>query len=371
MDHPLPLAASEAAVLTACGAGLIDVAVAFGSTVTLDIPHLVAARGEILALIGPSGSGKTTALRAVAGFVRPQRGRIFAAGRDVTALPPRARGIGMVVQSYALFPHLSVGDNVAFGLAVRGVPRAERRQRVRECLDLIGMGGFETRLPRTLSGGQQQRVAIARALAIRPPLLLLDEPLSALDAQIRAQMVDEISRLHARLPDTTILYVTHDQAEAMTLAHRIAILNRGRLAGLGSGRALYERPPSRFVAEFLGRANLLPIRCLGWDGARGRLAVACGETRFELATPAPASWPARMLLCLRPHHLVADGGAPNRFEATLRRVHWLGAQQTLAVEFAGTLLAATASASALLPPEGARIALGFAAEDASLVADDA
>ena len=371
MDLSAPLRAENTQELAACGVGLSGVTVAYGSTVTLDIPHLAAARGEILAMIGPSGSGKTTALRAVAGFVRPATGRVFAGGRDVTDLPPRLRGIGMVVQSYALFPHMSVAENVGFGLAVRGVARAERTRRAMECLTLVGMDGFAARMPRALSGGQQQRVAIARALAIRPPLLLLDEPLSALDAQIRAQMVDEIGRLHANLPDTTILYVTHDQSEAMTLAHRIAILKGGRIAGLGTGRALYEHPPNRFVAEFLGRANLLPVRQRGWDAARGRLQLESGDTVFELAAPAPHPGSAPMLLCLRPHHLTPDRGAANRLRGILRQVRWLGVQQALNVEFAGMILAATAPAGAVLPAEGEAITLGFAPGDATLVAEDA
>lgn len=362
-----PQAAGEVA-LAACGAGLSGVTVAYGSSVTLDIPHLAAARGEILALIGPSGSGKTTALRAVAGFVRPRSGRIFAAGRDITDLPPRARGIGMVVQSYALFPHLSVAENVGFGLAVRRVPRPERAKRVAECLAMVGMEGFAARMPRALSGGQAQRVAIARALAIRPPLLLLDEPLSALDAQIRAQMIDEIARLHAALPDTTILYVTHDQTEAMTLAHRIAILRAGRIAGLGAPRALYRHPPNRFVAEFLGRANLLAVTVRG--GAGGRTILDCAGTRLEVAgPPPPAGTP--MLLCLRPHHLAPDAGGVNRLEGILREVRWLGTQQMLRVECGGTVLTASAPAAAALPPEGTTLLLGFAPEDATLLADDA
>ena len=360
--------------LSSCGAGLSGVTVAHNGTVTLDIPQLVVARGEILALIGPSGSGKTTALRAVAGFVRPRTGRVFAAGHDVTDLPPRKRGIGMVVQSYALFPHMTVADNVAFGLSVRGISRDEQRRRVTECLDLVGMGGFERRLPRALSGGQQQRVAIARALAIRPPLLLLDEPLSALDAQIRAQMVEEIGRLHANLPDTTILYVTHDQAEAMTLASRIAVLKGGKIAGLGTARALYERPPSRFVAEFLGRANLIAVSYRGHEAARQRLLLGCGDLEFQLDAPDLRSLPHRMMLCLRPHHLVPEwtleNGRDNRIEGILRSVHWLGAQQALGVEFAGQLLAATAPASAMLPPPGSKIALGFTAADATLLTED-
>jgi 2-aminoethylphosphonate transport system ATP-binding protein len=188
------------------------VTVAYRGTVVLQSFNLEVAPGEILALIGPSGSGKTTALRAVAGFVRPQAGRIRIGGEDVTDVPPYARGLGMVVQNYALFPHMRVDENVAFGLRAQGAARELIAERVRGCLALVGMANFVQRYPRELSGGQQQRVAIARALAIQPRVLLLDEPLSALDAQIRRAMVDELARLHRELPDLTVLYVTHDQS---------------------------------------------------------------------------------------------------------------------------------------------------------------
>ena len=195
---------------------------------TLDV-----AAGEILAMIGPSGSGKTTALRAVAGFVRPLRGASHIGGADVTDLPPYERGLAMVVQNYALFPHMRVADNVAFGLKARGAAKKLIEERVNDALRIVGMQKFLQRYPRELSGGQQQRVAIARALAVRPRVLLLDEPLSALDAQIRRSMVEEIARLHADLPGLTILYVTHDQSEALTLADRIAILKDGSLSAIG------------------------------------------------------------------------------------------------------------------------------------------
>ncbi|MGH8714848.1 MAG: ABC transporter ATP-binding protein, partial [Casimicrobiaceae bacterium] len=190
-----------------------DVTVAYGHTVALADLSLDVDPGEVMALLGPSGSGKTTALRAVAGFVTPTRGRIFLGDADVTLMPPYRRGIGMVVQQYALFPHMRVEQNVAFGLRAGGAPRGEAAERVRECLDLVGMAAYAGRYPQELSGGQQQRVAIARALAIRPKVLLLDEPLSALDAQLRSGMLKEIARLHRELPDVTILYVTHDQIE--------------------------------------------------------------------------------------------------------------------------------------------------------------
>jgi len=204
------------------------VSVAYGGTTVLDSLDLTVEPGEVMALLGPSGSGKTTALRAVAGFVRPASGRVFIGERDVTDLPPYRRGIGMVVQQYALFPHMRVEDNVAFGLKAQRAPKGEIRGRVAEALEMTGMAAYARRYPRELSGGQQQRVALARALAIRPGVLLLDEPLSALDAQLRSGMLAELARLHRELPDVSILYVTHDQVEALTLADRIAVMDKAR-----------------------------------------------------------------------------------------------------------------------------------------------
>ncbi|RSS82862.1 ABC transporter ATP-binding protein, partial [Streptomyces sp. WAC02707] len=253
------------------------VSVAYGSTTVLDSLDLTVEPGEVMALLGPSGSGKTTALRAVAGFVRPVSGRVFIGDRDVTDLPPYRRGIGMVVQQYALFPHLRVDANVAFGLKARKVPKAEIPGRVAEALEMTGMADYARRHPRELSGGQQQRVAIARALAVRPDVLLLDEPLSALDAQLRSGMLAELARLHRELPDVSILYVTHDQVEALTLADRIAVMDRARLRDCGTPQDLYRRPRTEFTASFVGNANLLPVT-VGTDG------VILGGTELKAAT---------------------------------------------------------------------------------------
>ena len=256
------------------------VTVAYRGAIVLKPLTLDVAAGEILAMIGPSGSGKTTALRAVAGFVRPASGRIHIGGADVTDVPPYERGLAMVVQNYALFPHMRVADNVAFGLKARAAPKKLIEERVDDALRIVGMQKFLKRYPRELSGGQQQRVAIARALAVRPRVLLLDEPLSALDAQIRRSMVEEIARLHADLPGLTILYVTHDQSEALTLADRIAILKDGALSAIGRTSDLYRRPPNRFAAEFLGRANLLPVVVEGDVRKEGMVAVRAGDDRL-------------------------------------------------------------------------------------------
>jgi putative spermidine/putrescine transport system ATP-binding protein len=218
-------------------------------------------RGEFLSLLGPSGCGKTTTLQMVAGFVEPTRGRILVDGNDITELRPEKRGMGIVFQSYALFPHMTVGDNVGFGLEMRGVPLAERKRRIGETLDLVRLSGLDKRYPRELSGGQRQRVALARALAIRPHVLLLDEPMSNLDAKLREEMHIELRAIQRHLGITTVL-VTHDQAEALTMSDRIAVMHGGRIVQLGSPVEAYERPESPFASGFLGKINALPAQVL-------------------------------------------------------------------------------------------------------------
>src|SRR5579862_5037580 len=217
---------------------------------------LSVADGEFLVLLGPSGCGKTTTLRMVAGFIEPTAGQVKLGGSDVTLLPPWRRNAGMVFQSYALFPHLTVAQNVAFGLEMRKLPTAEIGRRVEEVLALVRLAGFGARLPRQLSGGQQQRVALARALAIRPDVLLLDEPLSNLDAKLRQEVRVEIRELQKQLGLTTVM-VTHDQEEALTMADRLVVMNEGSVHQVGTQRDLYERPADRFVAGFVGRTTFL------------------------------------------------------------------------------------------------------------------
>jgi putative spermidine/putrescine transport system ATP-binding protein len=231
----------------------------YGSTVAVARMDLSVAPGELLALLGPSGCGKTTTLRMVAGFVEPSEGRILLRGKDITRMPAHKRDMGMVFQSYALFPHLSVADNIAFGLHRRGVPKAEISSRVARMVSLLKLDGLEARLPRQLSGGQQQRVAVGRALVVNPALVLLDEPFSNLDALLREGTRIELRRLQSELGLTT-LFVTHDQAEAMAISDRIAVMNQGRLEQLGTPREVYDRPATRFVAGFIGRANLFDAK---------------------------------------------------------------------------------------------------------------
>ncbi|MHA7959924.1 ABC transporter ATP-binding protein [Streptomyces sp. L500] len=336
-----------------------NVTVAYGGTVVLDALDLTVEPGEVMALLGPSGSGKTTALRAVAGFVQPASGRVLIGDRDVTALPPHRRGVGMVVQQYALFPHMRVDANVAFGLKARKAPRAGIAARVAEALEMTGMTAYARRYPRELSGGQQQRVAIARALAVRPGVLLLDEPLSALDARLRSGMLAELARLHRELPDVSMLYVTHDQVEALTLADRVAVMDSARLQDCGTPHDLYRRPRSEFTASFVGDANLLPVTV--GDGGGADFA----GTRLDVAAGAAAPG-AVATLCVRPH-LVGLGAGPNTLRGTLTELQWRGATHRLCVDVAGHSVKADVRELREAPSLGTEISLHFAAEDAVLL----
>ena len=253
--------------------------------------------GELLALLGPSGCGKTTTMRAIAGLLAPRSGRIVLAGRDITAVSPHQREVGLVFQSYALFPHLSVAENVAFGLRLRHVPAAELKRRVDEAIAMVGLGGFERRLPRELSGGQQQRVALARSVVVRPRLLLLDEPLSNLDARLRLEMRSELQRLQREL-GVTMMYVTHDQSEALALADRVVVMHAGRIAQQGTPVEIYERPRSALVARFVGFENVFAA------GGAARPVAACASgqlTPWIDGQPGLAWRPRNVVLGQGPH----------------------------------------------------------------------
>src|SRR5690348_488084 len=263
---PLGPAAGVRTNVPAVAVKLVDVVKRFGETVAVDHIDLEVRDGEFFSLLGPSGCGKTTTLRMIGGFEEPTSGLIELQGQDVTWLPPYRRNVNTVFQNYALFPHLSIFENVAFGLRRRGVKGAEVRQRVTEMLELVELPGYEKRKPNQISGGQAQRVALARALINRPAVLLLDEPLGALDLKLRKQMQVELKRIQQEV-GITFIYVTHDQEEAMTMSDRIAVMNKGRYEQLGDPEVLYERPTTRFVAGFLGVSNLLPATVVGRDGA--------------------------------------------------------------------------------------------------------
>jgi 2-aminoethylphosphonate transport system ATP-binding protein len=350
------------------GIGFEDVSVAYNGVVVLDSLTLVVNPGEIVALIGPSGSGKTTALRAVAGFVRPARGRITIGTRDVTNVAPHARNLGMVVQNYALFPHMRAEENVAFGLRARGERAEVIRERVPECLRLVGMASYAKRYPRELSGGQQQRVAIARALAIRPQVLLLDEPLSALDAQIRRSMLDELAKLHRELPSLTVLYVTHDQTEALTLANHIGIMRDGKLVAFGDAQSLYRYPPNRFSAEFLGRANLLPVRSVATTSG-GMAHVRFGDGALVARNHHRLADGGQCLLCVRPHDLSLTPHDPagNALPATVKSVQWQGDMQNVELDVGGHVMRLACAPMDTPPSPGAALTVHFSALQATLV----
>ncbi|WP_405061417.1 ABC transporter ATP-binding protein [Kribbella sp. NBC_01505] len=338
---------------------LDDVSVHFGRTLALEGLSLTVAAGETVALLGPSGSGKSTALKAVAGFVRPSSGRIRLAGQDVTDLPPAKRGIGVVVQQYALFPHLRVADNVAFGLRAARKPKAEVAKRVADMLAMVGMTSYAKRFPRELSGGQQQRVAIARALAIQPKVLLLDEPLAALDAQLRADMLGELQKLRREVPDVAIVYVTHDQSEALALADRIAVMRDARLVDIAPAAELYATPPTAFTASFLGGANLLPVETSGED------VKVAGHV-----LPGVRSTPGKELLCIRPHAIrLGAEGVPVRVIAT----QWRGSSNQLTCTVDGlpdVSVRIDLPADRQVPALGAHVSMVLPAEACSLVPAD-
>lgn len=281
----------------------------YGNYDALGSVDLAIAPGEFIALLGPSGSGKTTLLNIAAGFVAPSTGRVFIDGQDVTALPPRRRNIGMMFQSYALFPHLSVFENVAYGLRVRRRPKQEITERVNAALAMVQLGDFATRSIRQLSGGQQQRVALARAVVIEPDVLLMDEPLGALDRQLRRHMQLEIRRLHKSIGGTTI-YVTHDQEEALVMADRIGVMRNGRIEQIGTPQELYAAPGNAFIASFLGESNLIEGRVseTGAGGARLDVSALGLSIAGRVTTPLRMGEPAAALL--RPETLSIDPAGP-------------------------------------------------------------
>ena len=296
---------------------LIDLSKRYGDHAVVAGVTLDVADGEFLVLLGPSGCGKTTTLRMIAGLVEPSGGTVRLGGTDITYLPPWRRNTGMVFQSYALFPHMTVGDNVAFGLEMRKLSRPEVEVRTREALRLVRLEGFSQRQPRQLSGGQQQRVALARALAIRPDVLLLDEPLSNLDAKLREEVRVEIRELQRQLGLTTIM-VTHDQEEALTVADRLVVMAEGEIRQIGTQRDLYERPADRFVAGFVGRSTFLDGRLTmpGQFETGGGLHIKCRDGILGAAS-----------LLLRPErlHLGSPNGMDNAMPGRVEFVSYLGA----------------------------------------------
>jgi spermidine/putrescine transport system ATP-binding protein len=354
--------------------------------IAVDRVDLTVDSGEFFSLLGPSGCGKTTTLRLIAGFEQPTEGTIFLDGVEMTNIPPHRRNVNTVFQSYALFPFLSVFDNVAFGLRNRRLTKAELGSRVRDALDLVQLAGYEKRRPGMLSGGQQQRVALARALVLHPSVLLLDEPLGALDAKLRRALQVELKALQERV-GITFLYVTHDQEEALTMSDRLAVMNAGRIAQIGTPRTIYEEPADTYVADFLGVSNLMEVEVVE-RGPGSQCRVRLGELtlaaeRGEVDSVGPAH------ALIRPERVriepySQDGPAgPNRVPAMIERLVFLGASTQVMLRLApGALLqmlvpndGAEAAVSqgtpvhAFLAPDALRV-LGGAARDVPVAAEE-
>jgi putative spermidine/putrescine transport system ATP-binding protein len=274
----------------------------FGETTALDAVTIAIRQGEFMTLLGPSGCGKTTLLNLAAGFLSPDSGEILIAGERMNDVPTYKREIGMMFQNYALFPHMNVAGNVAYGLKIRGVAKKERDRRVEAVLALVRLSGFEDRTPRQLSGGQQQRVALARALVINPTVLLLDEPFSALDKNLRASMQVELREIQRKLNVTTI-FVTHDQSEALSLSDRLAVMSEGRIRQLGTPQEIYRQPCDRFVASFIGDANVLRGRLEGIDGGLAVVAIGAARVKVPTGPLADVARSAPVDLFVRPEHL--------------------------------------------------------------------
>ena len=360
------------------GLDLSDVSKRYDGTTALDDVSLSVAEGEFFTLVGPSGCGKTTTLRLVAGFESPTEGTITVDDRDVAGTPPERRGIGVVFQNYALFPHMSVAENVGYGLRFTDPPDGvSRAERVREMLALVDLEGFDDRDPTALSGGQQQRVALARALAPAPRMLLLDEPLSALDAGLRERLRGQIKRIQRELGVTT-LYVTHDQEEALAVSDRVAVMNGGRVEQVGTPRKIYREPGTAFVASFVGDNNLFEGRVVDRDERKCRATIDVADREFRVATENPPSVGATVTFAVRPEHLqVLEGTAgnertggvdpspENRLRARVSRAEFLGETTRVRLEWAGReLVVRTAD------PLDGEVVVAFDAEDARVVGVD-
>jgi spermidine/putrescine transport system ATP-binding protein len=355
--------------------GVVDVSKRFGGVSAVEDVSLEIGDGEFFSLLGPSGCGKTTTLRMIAGFERPDAGRIFLQGHDVTDVPANRRPVNMVFQQYALFPHMSVYDNVAFGLKVKRVPRAEHGERVQEMLRVVSLEGLDRRRARQLSGGQQQRVALARALVNRPAALLLDEPLGALDVKLRKQMQLELKRIQNDL-GTTFVYVTHDQEEALAMSDRIAVMNGGHVEQIGTPREIYERPHTSFVADFIGSLNALDLRIDELVGVNAVMRL--GEAERLVVPVGPGHRAGESVrVAVRPERVqIEPVGSPllnggSRLEGTIAEIVFLGMYTQFHVDTqAGRLVSHRLADESLRGLEGgSRVALSWDVEQASLLGE--
>lgn len=341
----------------------------FGTSVALDEAWLTIGRGEFMTLLGPSGCGKTTLLNLVAGFLAPDQGEIFIDGALVTDVPTFERNTGIVFQNYALFPHMTVANNVAYGLKVRGIAKDEIRGRVTEILTMMKLTGFEDRRPRQLSGGQQQRVALARALVIRPKVLLLDEPFSALDKNLRASMQVEVKEIQRKLGVTTI-FVTHDQSEALSLSDRIAVMSGGRICQIDTPEQLYRKPAARFVASFIGEGSLLRARLESVDTELARVAIGNTTISVPVKPLAGLSSGTTVDLFIRPEQLrVVSPGESGAFTGTVAASIYQGGHVDLYIDAPETaaarvLMRLNARDGVVAWSNGAKIEIGIGGSDA-------
>jgi iron(III) transport system ATP-binding protein len=323
--------------------------------------------GEFFTLLGPSGCGKTTTLRLIAGFASPDAGSIFVDGEEVSHLPPEKRGMGMVFQNYALFPHLNVKENVEFGLRMHGIPNADASERIEKYLHLVRLEGYGKRRINQLSGGQQQRVALARALAIEPRILLLDEPLSNLDAKLREEMRLELRSIQKKLGTTTI-YVTHDQSEALAMSDRVAVFEKGRCTQIGRPEEIYNAPANRFIASFVGVANLVPCRILSRSQAKTRIDVLGAVV--EIDAPGETDYGDSPSLCIRPEGIATCPSGEGIFDGVFVDAVFNGATVTVTVRVGDVILVAGIlnDGNSILPSPGGRMGLRLKERGATLVA---
>ncbi len=336
----------------------------YGNVVALEPVRLEVTEGELLTLLGPSGSGKTTLLQIICGLVEPDSGRLYVDGRDQTDMPVHQRGIGLVFQNYALFPHLTVGENVGFPLRMRGLPTAEIRRRVADTLEMVQLGHLAGRFPRELSGGQQQRVALARCFVYQPSVILMDEPLGALDKKLREQMQIEIKRLH-RETGATILYVTHDQEEALALSDRICLMNHARIEQIGTPTEIYEKPRTAFAADFIGISTMLRGRLD--RGADGTSILVTEEGSFELPPGATGTGGQEAALVIRPERL-ALGTGRNAITGTVAETVYAGAETRLIFALrSGATAVLRLPVEATPPPIGSLVTASWEAGSAVLV----
>jgi iron(III) transport system ATP-binding protein len=343
---------------------LQDVRKLYGAVVAVEQVSITIEPGTLVTLLGPSGCGKTTTLRMIAGLEMPSAGRILIGGKDVTLLPPNERDVSMVFQSYALFPHMTVLENVSYGLVGAGRSKAEQLEKAREGLRLVGLEGYDERLPSELSGGQQQRVACARALVLEPQVLLFDEPLSNLDAKLRRHMREEIRDLQQKLRLTAV-YVTHDQEEALAVSDKIIVMSKGRIAQEGTPSDLYERPADAFVADFIGGANLIPCEVLRRDGATAIVRV--GNAELRVAAPRLTGDAAHLVVRSAAIDLApADAAAGPRLDAVVRKATYLGSHWEYTLETPVGSLFLTQPIGRRFAPESS-VALRFDPEHLSLV----